>query len=226
MKSRIFPSYFQALFRDWVSVFSSVAGIVLLIILFWSKSPILQKLCSLSATAFLLSAPLRIWADTHRRAERAEAERTNATRPRIVIEEYSAAQDDSEKGEKFLTETLRIVNRGETPAAEITVRPLQMFGRTARPFRVVPSLGPGESTELRILNLRRTLERVAEKTTRVKGHALSVRLPLVLEYRDSQKERWITDHVVLFGMDGISIDIVHADQPPKWTAVQHPRGLC
>jgi hypothetical protein len=225
MKLNTFGKYFSAILRGWISVFSLMVFAALGLMLFWAKTDLQIKALGLAAAACLLILSFLAWAGEYRRAEKAEAEKSSEPHPRILVEGYSADRDGVERSEEYMVETLQIANRGDAPATDITMRPLQISGRTARVFAPVENLEPGQAAEIRILNLRRTLERAAEKATRSKGHALSVRLPLTIECQDSRKQQWITDHVVLFGADGIRIDVVRESKPPQWTSFSKPRGI-
>jgi hypothetical protein len=216
--------FFAALLRSWISIIGCIAVIAFTALTLLDKTDIQVKVFALLAIAFLLMVSILIWAAERRRADRAEAELTKEPRPRVTVESYSAVQEDGE-GEEYLIETLRFVNKGDAAALAVTMRPLQISGRTARLFNSIPNLAPGESKEIRVLNLRRTLERAAEKAINAKGHSLAVRLPMSIEYQDHRHDRWIADHMVLFGIDGISVDVVRMNQPPKWTAISKPRGF-
>jgi hypothetical protein len=223
MKLKILFKFLGAAIRGWASVFGilSVAALVLLCL---AKEETGIRISGLAAFACLLIFSISCWASEYLRAERAEGKAMREPRPLITVEGYAAEKDDLDRGEEYLLEKLSIVNKGDAPAVEITIRPLQMSGRTARAFTSVANLEPGQSTEIRVLNLRRTLERAAEKAAKSKGHSLYVRLPLTIEYQDSRNQQWITDHVVLFGIDGISVDVMRANEPPAWTSFSKPRG--
>jgi hypothetical protein len=220
---KILFKFFKAAMRGWPSVFGlmSVAALVLLCL---AKGEARMRISGLAAFACLLFLSIFAWASEYKRAERVEAEGMREPRPLITVEGYLAEKDALARGEEYLVEKLRIVNKGDAPAVEISMRPLQISGRTARSFTSIAGLEPGQSTEIRILNLRRTLERAAEKATKSKGHSLCVRLPLTIEYRDSRNQQWITDHIVLFAIDGISMDVVRANEPPEWSSFAKPRG--
>ena len=210
--------------QGWISALSIIGVASLGLLLFWAKTDLEIRISGLTAFACLLVLSILTWAKEYKRAEKAEAEKTREPRPLIAVEGYSADKDGIGQDEGYLVEMLQIANRGDATATGITMRPLQVSGRAARAFASTANLEPGQSTEMRVLNLRRTLERAAEKVTKSKGHSLSVRLPLTIEYLDSRKQQWITDHVVLFGIDGISIDVVRASEPPEWTSFSKPRG--
>jgi hypothetical protein len=217
--------FFIALGRSWIPILGCMAFIAFVVLSFLSTNEIQIRIFSLSAVACFLLIAIGAWATEHQRAENAQAELLKGARPRVIVDGYFSARDDNDREEDYIVENLRIVNKGNEPAIAITMRPLQIAGRTARIFASIPELAPGEAKEIRVLNLRRTLERAAEKAIKSKGHALTVRLPLVIEYQDLLHDRWISEHVVLFGVDGISIDIVRSNQPPQWTAISTPRGF-
>jgi hypothetical protein len=224
MKLKILCKYFRAIVQGWISVLSCMVVVALILLSFWAKTSTQIRISGLAAAACILVVSIGAWTKEYLRAEKAEAEKNREPRPLITVESYSAEKDDIAQSEEYLVEMLQIANRGDVPAIGITMRPLQISGRTACTFASVANLEPGQTTAIRILNLRRTLERAAEKTARSRGHALSVRLPLTIECRDFLKQQWITDHVVLFGVDGISIDVVRASKPPEWTSFSKTRG--
>jgi hypothetical protein len=209
MDVRAMRDFIYAVVRNKISVFSCIAVVLCISLSFWAKNDVQIRIFSLSAIVFLFLGLGRAWAAEYIRAEK-KGEGRQEPRPRVSVDEYSVVKDDNEQDEEYLVETLRISNKGDAPAIGVSMRPIQLFGRTARLFASIPNLEPGETKEIRILNLRHTLERAAEKAIKSKGHALSVRLPMTIEYRDALKERWITEHVVMSSVDGISIDIVRA----------------
>ncbi len=213
--------FFAALMRSRISIVGCAAVVALVILSLLSETGSLAKIFALSAIACVWTVSIRIWTAERLRAKKAEAELTKEPRPRVTVDGYSEVREEGE----YLVETLRFVNKGDAPAFAVTMRPLQISGRTARLFSPIPSLAPGEAREIRVLNLRRTLERAAEKAIKAKGHSLSVCLPLAIEYQDSRNDQWIADHKALFGVDGVSVDVVHADRSPQWTAVSTPRGF-
>ncbi len=220
---KLLREFILILVQNWISVFSCVAVIAFILLSFRAQAGAQIRIFSLSALVFLFVGLTQAWAIEYRRAEKARMENGKEPRPRVTVGEYSATREDRERDEEYLVEALQITNKGELPAIGITVRPIQAFGLTARLFASIPNLDPGETKEIRILNLHRTLERAAEKAIKYKGHALSVRLPMIVEYQDLKNERWITDHVVLFGVDGINIDVVQVNEAPEWTAFSNPR---
>jgi hypothetical protein len=221
----ILKQFLTALMGSKRSIVESIAVVVFSILSLLAQTDIQIRAFALTAVACVFLVSIRVWATERRRAEMAEAELTKEPRPRVMVDSYSATHEQSEGGEENLVETLRFINKGDAPAIAVTMRPLQISGRTARLFASIPNLAAGELKEIRVLNLRRTLERAAEKAIKAKGHALSVRLPLSIEYQDFRHERWISEHIVLFGIDGISVDVVCANKPPQWTAISKPRGF-
>jgi hypothetical protein len=145
---------------------------------------------------------------------------SDQSRPWVIIDGYEGYySEDDQTGQEYLVETLHIVNRGDTPAVSIAIPPVKLLGRTARLINPLPTLGPGESAEPGILNLRRVLEEVNKKVPKVRGQPWSVRIPLSIEYRDLSHRRWVTDHAITFNVMGISIGIVHPNEPQEWTDV-------
>jgi hypothetical protein len=221
---KLLRNFFLSIVRDWVSAITCIAAIISLSFSWWAQNSAQSKAFSLAAAGLLFIGLAQAWLVQYRRAEKARAENMNGSRPRITVGHYSSTRDASERDQEYLIETLQIANKGDLPAFGITIRPIQIFGRTARLFTAIPSLEPGETKEIRILNLRRMMERAAEKAISTKGHALTLRLPMTVEYQDSQRERWITEHVALFGAGGIEIDVVHLNETPEWTEFSRPRG--
>jgi hypothetical protein len=209
MNVRAMRDFVYAIVRNRISVFSCIAAVLCISLSFWAKNDVQIRFFSLLAIVFIFLGLGRAWAAEYVRAEK-KGENRQAPRPSVSVDEYYAVKDDSKQDEAYLIETLRISNKGDAPAIGVSMRPIQLFGRTARSFASIPNLEPGETKEIRILNLRHTLERAAEKAIKSKGHALSVRLPMMIEYRDAQKERWIAEHIVMSSVDGISIDIMRA----------------
>jgi hypothetical protein len=222
MNVKVMRDFVFAIVRNRLSVFSCIAVILCISLSFWTQNDVQIRIFSLLAIVFLFLGLSRAWAAEYVRAEK-KGESRQESRPRVSVDEYFAVKDNGEQDEEYLVETLRISNKGDAPAIGVSMRPIQLFGRTARLFASIPNLEPGETKEIRILNLRHTLERAAEKATKSKGHALFVRLPMTIEYRDAQKERWIAEHIVLSGVDGVSIDIVRANKSPEWTSFSSPK---
>lgn len=161
----------------------------------------------------LVIAPACLWHEL-------ELQLTGQSRPWAIIDGYEGVYAaDDETVEEYLVETLHIVNRGNSPAASIAIRPVQRLGRTARLLSPLPTLGPNESTDARILNLKYMLERVNQEVPKVMGRPWSVRIPLTVEYYDLNHVRWMTDHAISFNAMGISIDIAHPNEPQEWTDV-------
>jgi predicted nucleotide-binding protein len=143
---------------------------------------------------------------------------TAKRRPWVTIDRYDAVYgQDDETGEEYLIETLHIVNVGEESALSIQIKPLQQFGRTARLLDSPAALRPGYEADLRVLSLRYLLEGIRDRLPKVKGKSAIVRLPIGVEYRDRNHKRWHTEHVITFSARGITLGLVHPDEPQEWT---------
>lgn len=59
----------------------------------------------------------------------AETALASSARPWVIIDSYSAEDLEDEFGEEYLSEKIRIVNRGQAPAVNITVPDLQFLGK-------------------------------------------------------------------------------------------------
>ena len=217
--------FFCAIWRDWGSRVTGGASIPLTLLAFWADTPTWRVAWALFALTCFVGASFRIWVTEHRRAENAEA-RLADRRPWVTIDGYAGVYgEDGETGEEYLVETLHIVNRGQAPAVSIAIARIELFGRTARLLHPLPTLGPGEATDARILNLRYVLEGVCDKLPKVKGRPWSVRLPLTVEYRDLNHDRLTTDHTITFNIMGISVGIAHPNEPQEWTDVSALKQL-
>jgi hypothetical protein len=144
-------------------------------------------------------------------------------RPWVIIDHYDFAYiKDDETGEESPAETLHIVNRGGAPAVSIKIPPIAIegIGRKAELLKQDRFfLDPGESRTAQILNLKYVLEKVNQRRQKVIGRPWFVRIPLTVEYYDRNNVRWTTDHAITFNVRGISIDIVHPNEPQEWTDV-------
>ena len=214
----IFKKFLYAIGRDWGSRVTGGASVPLTILAFFANTPTQRIVWAVFALACFGYASFRIWGAEYRRAESAEAKLTVSPRPWVAIDGYEGVYaEDVETGEEYLVETLRIVNRGDAPAISIEIPPIQFTNRTARLLAPLPTLGPGDSVETRIINLRYVLEGIQEKTPKVIGRSWSVRIPLTIGYRDPKHAHWETKHAVLYNVMGISFGIVHPNEPQEWS---------
>jgi hypothetical protein len=138
-------------------------------------------------------------------------------RPWVIIDGYEGVyREDAQTGEEYLVEMLHIVNRGDASAVSIAIPAIQSLRRSARILEPIPTLGPGESTDVRINNLRYVLlEEINKREAKIIGQPWSVRIPFTIEYRDLKNNRWTTDHAITFNTIGISISIVHPNEPQE-----------
>ena len=210
----------NAVCRDWGALVTGVASVPLTVLAFWADTPTHRIAWSIFALACFFMASFRVWVTEYRRAESAEARLTGKSRPWVTIDGYEGVYaEDGGTGEEYLVETLRVVNMGGASAVSIEIPPIQLLGRTGRLLVPLPTLGPGESTEARILNLKYVLDGVKEKVPKVRGTPWSVRIPLTVHYRDASHDRWETDHVISYSVKGISFSIVHPNEPQEWTDI-------
>jgi hypothetical protein len=141
-------------------------------------------------------------------------------RPWVTIDDYTSRfVDDEQTGEAVLWETVHIINRGQAPAVSIVVPEIHFGGRTARLLRPLPTLGPGEGIHAELLNLEETLKRALRDAPKPPGGPKCLRLPLVIEYRDLDHRRWVTELTLVFSVLGISFEIAHPDKPQRRTDV-------
>ena len=187
---------------------------------FWADTLTYRIIWAIFALACFIVASFRVWVTEYRRAESAEARLTDKSRPLITIDGYKGVyEEDVGTGEEHLFEMLSVVNRGDASAVSIKIPSIQLLGRTARLLVPLPTLGPGESTEARILNLKYALDGVNEKVPKVRGNPWSIRIPLTVHYRDASHDRLETDHAISYSVRGISFSIVHPNEPQKWTDI-------
>ena len=152
-----------------------------------------------------------------------EAQHTTPTRPWVLIDGYSSELvQDEETGEPDLYESIHVVNRGEFSAANIVIPEIHLAGGEARLLRPLPTLGPGKGVNVRILNLRPTLQRVHRRMRgrlpfSKKGGPRVLRVPWVIEYRGLDHSLLTTEHVISFSARGISFGIAHPNDPRQWT---------
>ncbi|MEO8379144.1 MAG: hypothetical protein ABI779_05730 [Acidobacteriota bacterium] len=207
--------FFGAVVRDWGSLVTGAASVPLTIAAFYAQTTAQRTLWAIFAFVCFVVAAYRIWAMEYRRAEDAETRLSNA-RPWVTIDGYSGVyHEDDETGEEYLVETLNVVNRGAAPAVSISLPAIEMVGQTARLLGAIPSLGPNEHVEVRILHLDHLLDCVKKKVgPPPRGQTWSVRIPVSVEYRDLVHRSFRTEHAVSCTARGIRIEIVHpADLP-------------
>jgi hypothetical protein len=161
----------------------------------------------------LVVAPACLWHEL-------ELQLADQPRPWVIIDRYDPYIEVDETGKEYLAGTLHIVNRGKAPAINIEIPRIQYRNRTANLLSPLPtSLGPDQSIDAQILNLEYVLKEINRDTPKVRGRSWSVRRPLTVEYYDLNHVRWTTDHAITFNARGISIDIVHPNEPQEWTNV-------
>jgi hypothetical protein len=97
----------------------------------------------------LVFAPACLWRQMEERLSL-----LSQLRPFVIIDGYEGFyREDGQTGEEYLVEMLHIVNRGDTTAVSIAIPTIQPLKRIARILKPIPSLGPGQSTDVRIDNL-------------------------------------------------------------------------
>ena len=214
--------FLKAVSRDWGSLVTGSASIPLTVFAFWANTPLQRTAWAIFASACLVSASYRIWAFEYRRAEAAEAQLKVPLRPWVIIDNYSFAYlVDEETGEEFLSETVHIVNRGQVAAVSINPD-IHLADGTARIVGSLPTLGPGESIDVRMRDLCEVLKRTRARMrdglqqpiegSRLK-RPLPLRLPLVIEYRSLDHKRWTTEHTISFTGYEIYFTMAHPDDP-------------
>lgn len=220
--------FLKAVSRDWGSRVTGSASIPLTILAFWADTPSLRSAWAVFAIGCLVFAAFRVWASEYHRAEVAEAQLANPIRPWVVVDSYSASyQVDEETGEEYLSESIHIVNRGQVPAVNITIPDIRLAGCTASFDSQVPTLGPGESTQVTTWQLSEMLRSVsislwskmAQDTERKSGliRFLPVHLSLKIEYQGLDHKPWKTDGKLSFIAPRISFSIAHPNDPQQWT---------
>ena len=211
--------FLRAVSRDWASLVTGGLSIPLTVLAFWAKTPLHRTLWAFFAITCFLIASFRTWAFEYRRADTAEAQLATPPRPWVTVDGYSSEfVQDEETGEEYLWETVHLVNRGQAPAVSIVIFEIHLGRRTARPWRPLPTLGLGEAIDVEIQNLREALERVFPKIPMPqKGGRKSLRLPLVIEYRGLDHQRWTTEHTITYSVFGIAFAIAHPNDPQQWT---------
>ena len=212
----IFKKFLYAIGRDWGSLVTGSASVPLVIVAFFANTPTQRVVWAIFALVCFGYASFRVWAAEYRRAESAEGKLAAIPRPWVAVDGYEGFYaEDSETGEEHLVETLRVVNRGDAPAVSIDIPSIQFTNRTARLLTPLPTLGPGESIETRIMNLRYVLEAVKAKTPTVQGQSWSAHLPLTIGYRDPNHAYWETKQVIIYTVMGIRFSILHPNEPQE-----------
>jgi len=168
-----------------------------------------------------------VWAFEYHRAEVAEAKLAITARPWVVVDSYSASWPvDEETGEEYLSESVHIVNRGEVPAVNIIIPDIQCPGCTASFDSQVPTLGPGESTDVKAWHLGEVLRSVSAKLSKkMQGierksgiiRLVPVSLPLKIEYRGLDHNLWTTEQKISFIAPKINFSIALPDDQQGWT---------
>ena len=221
----IIHKFFSAVFKDLVARLTGVVSILLTGFALWGVNTSTQRIAwFISALICFIVALYWVWRSEYLRAEKAEA-RLNELRPWITIDGYKQFfTEDAETGEDYLVETLHVVNRGGKSAVSIEIPPIQLLGKTTRILGSLPSLGPGESAEARILNLEYVLDGVKKKVLEVGGGApWQVRIPFTVTYRDASHFLWETGHAISYSGKGIRFSLVHPNEPQEWTEITKPK---
>lgn len=219
--------FLKAVSRDWGSLVTGVASIPLTVLAFWANTPLQRTAWAIFAVTCLLIALFRIWAFEYRRAEAAEAQLTMPPRPLLIIDYCSSfSRVDEETGEEYSSERVHIVNRGQAVAVNINPG-IHLADRTVRLYGPLPTLGPGESIDAEIRDLRETLE-FAHVSVRDKlqqplegSRSLTVthplRLPLIIEYGGLDHKPWKTEQTVSFDGWKIDFSVDHPNDLQQWT---------
>lgn len=224
----MFKNFLKAIGRDWISLVTGGASIPLTVLAFWADTPLQRTAWATFAIVCFIIASFRNWAFEYRRAEAYEERFTASARPWVIMDDYSfeyVQYDDID--EEHLSEKIRIVNRGQAPAVNITIPDLQFCGSKARVVGAIPTLGPGESTDVKILNLckmleglrdklRKSMPESAEKKSKLIRYR-SLLLPCLIEYRSLDHRQWSTNHAILFQGNSITFSIVSPNDSKQWT---------
>jgi len=212
----IFKKFLYAIVRHWSSLVTGGLSVPVTILAFFTNTPTLRTLWAVFALACFGYTSFRVWVEEYRRAESAEGKLATIPRPWVVVDGYEGVYtEDAETGEEYLVENLRIVNRGNAPAVSVDIPSIQFTNRTARLLTPLPTLGPGESIETQILNLRYVMEAVKAKTPTIQGQSWSAGLPLTIGYRDPNHAHWETKQVIIYTVMGISFSILHPYEPQE-----------
>lgn len=218
--------FFSAIFEDLVSRLTGIFGIGLtLLALCDAALPILRVAFAISAFACFFIAAYRTWVAQYRRAETASQQR-----PFVVIDGYEEEwAEDNQTGQEYLIEKLHIVNNGKVSAVSIKIPPIKAYGRTTHfPRPQLPTLSPDARDDVQISNLREVIQGIIAKNPTVIGQSCHVCIPLTIEYHDPQNVRWTTLHAITYTSRGICFNIVHPDEPQKWTIMteDNPQRAC
>jgi hypothetical protein len=206
----IFKKFLYAIARHWSSLVTGGLSIPITVLAFFTNTPTLRTLWAVFAFVCFGYTSFRVWADEYRRAESAEGKFATIPRPFLVLDGYESVHvENAETGEEYLAEKVHIVNRGDAAAVSIEMSPVQFGSRTARFLKTLPTLGPGESIESEILNLRCVMEAVSAQTPKIPGQSFSARLPLTLKYRDPSHAHWETKQEIIYSLMDISFSILH-----------------
>lgn len=138
-------------------------------------------------------------------------------RPRVIIDRFRHIQHEDENGAEYYVESFHLLNLGESPAVSVHIEIPEFLGRTVELRDRPPAiLHPRGEADLEVRNFEKLLESVQERRPYERGW--SVKIPLRVEYRDLDHNRWSTNHAIVYTqLNGIAVEIVHPDDPPEWT---------
>jgi hypothetical protein len=155
-------------------------------------------------------------------ASAVEADVGNPSRPLVLIDRYySEIIEAEEDDQRYLLEKVGIVNRGNATAVNIVIPEIRFAGRWTRALIPLATLGPGESVDVEISNLKETLDHVHTKVRESglqaqKGGPWFLCLRLVVEYRDLSHKSWATEQTLQYSAFGISFAIINPNEPQQW----------
>jgi hypothetical protein len=212
----IFKKFLYAIAHHWSSLVTGGLSIPITILALFTETPTLRALWAIFALACFGYTSFRVWADEYRRAESAEGKLATIPRPWVVVDGYEGFYAEAaETGQEHLAETVRIVNRGDATAVSIDMPSVQFGNRSARILTPLPTLGPGESIEIQIINLHRVMEAVKAATPTIKDQSWSACLPLTIRYRDPKHANWETNQAIIYTVMGINFSILHPNEPQE-----------
>jgi hypothetical protein len=139
-------------------------------------------------------------------------------RPRVIVEHFTLIRcEDYDTGEEYEVEAFHLLNVGESPAVSIHIEIPEFLGQAVklrgRPPAILP---PGGEADLEVRNFQKLLESVQRSRPYERGW--SVKIPLRVEYRELDHNRWSTNHAIAYTQfHGIAVEVVHPDDPPEWT---------